>query len=74
MQVAIEQALTILAWFENNSKDDVPPEHLWEDPEGLELWWERVRDRRERGVTGRPDDDSTDEDLAENELARAFKE
>lgn len=66
----------ILSWFENYTKEDLPPEHIWEDADGLDEWWDRVKERRERGMSapsGAPSGDA-DEELAENELARAFKE
>lgn len=65
----------LLAWFENHPKEDIPPEHIWEDADGLDEWWERVKDRRERGVSA-PSSSSDDDgdELAENELARVFKE
>lgn len=61
----------ILGWFENRASDEIPAENLWEDPKGLERWWERIKDRKDysKGRT-----DFKDEDLAENELARQFKE
>lgn len=67
----------ILAWFENHVKEDLPPEHIWEDPEGLEEWWELVKDRKERHMSGGPSSGGSDESSSEmesNELARAFKE
>lgn len=81
LQVAIEQALTIIGWHENLSTDEVPPEYLWEDSEGLELWWADVKARREdnmpmpnRGSSRSDDDDEhPDSGMAENDLARAFK-
>ena len=82
MQVAIEHALQILNWHENLSKEDVPPEYLWEDARGLEQWWDDVRARQEDGVatkrgrsSSRDDDDPTDSDeMVENDLARYLKQ
>jgi hypothetical protein len=48
--VAIEQALTVLSWYENLPKADVPPEYLWEDVEGLEQWWASVEEKRSDGL------------------------
>lgn len=67
----------ILAWFENHVKEDLPPEHIWEDPEGLEEWWDLVKDRKERQMSGGARSGGGDESSSEmesNELARAFKE
>ena len=79
--MAIEHALNVLTWYENLQKDEVPPEHLWEDTEGLEQWWQRVEDKRS---DGRPetassnrsadaDDEHQDPGMAENDLARFLK-
>lgn len=73
--MAIEQALTILSWHENVTKDEVPPEYLWEDSEGLEMWWASVKDKRE--LPYRSSSSGSDErpsELEENELARAFRD
>jgi hypothetical protein len=81
LQVAIEQGLTVLGWYENLPKDDVPAEHLWEDAEGLDLWWKAVEARRNDGFPP-PDrgSDSSDDPgadpkpgTAENDLARYLK-
>lgn len=67
----------ILAWFENHTKEDLPPDHIWEDPEGLEEWWDRVKERKESQSSGRSAPSSSDsgsEEHESNELARAFKE
>ena len=85
LQVAIEHALSILNWYENLPKDEVPPEHLWEDPEGLELWWKDVEAQRQddaptrRGRGDRTDsDDDGDADrgpeMVENDYARYLKQ
>lgn len=79
--MAIEQGLTILGWYEGLQKDEVPPECLWEDAEGLEQWWNDVEARREDGVStnrGRgSSSDSDDEDpgreMVENDYARYLK-
>lgn len=82
--MAIEHALNVLGWHENLQKEEVPPEHLWEDSEGLEQWWEWVADKRSDGrpdvaPTNRsgksPSDDDGDQDpgMAENDLARFLK-
>lgn len=68
----------VLSWFENHTSEDTPPEHIWEDPDGLEEWWKRVRERkmdeigggRRRSSSGDDDDDG----FVGNELANAFKE
>jgi len=79
--VAIEHGLQVLSWFENLQKDEVPPEHLWEDAEGLEQWWADVEAKREDGVetkrgSGAASSES-DEDpgrqMVENDYARFLK-
>ncbi len=85
LQVAIEHALTILTWYENLQKDEVPPEHLWEDVEGLEQWWKDVEAKREdgaptsRGQRGQSGDDGDSDgrhepEMVENDYARFFKQ
>jgi len=68
--VAIEHTLTILNWYENLPKKDVPPEHLWADAEGLEQWWKAIEERTGDGSsTG----DDYEPPMEQNDLARAFK-
>lgn len=69
----------ILSWYENHTSEDVPPEYLWEDAEGLEEWWDRVKERHEiraSGGGGRApgSDDNSGDEFEGNELARALKE
>lgn len=82
--MAIEHALNVLTWYENLQKEDVPPEYLWDDAEGLEQWWQMVEERRKDGQpTDRgdrserssesPDDDDQDPGMAENDYARFYK-
>lgn len=57
----------------------MPPEYLWEDSEGLELWWASVEDKRKDGSTGRGSETTveTDDDqgpgMAENDIAQFLK-
>lgn len=60
-------------------KDEVPPEYLWEDSQGLEQWWASVEDKRNDGVSttrGRTDSGDEDQDggMAENDYARFLKQ
>lgn len=83
--MAIEHGLNIMSWHENLSKADLPPEHLWADPEGLDQWWKYIEEKRSDGRSdssesnrlNRGDDDEADEHpdggMAENELARFLK-
>ena len=77
--MAIEQALTILSWMEHLTKDERPPEYLWEDPEGLNEWWARVEGRREAryssagGAGTEGGDADQGQDMAENEIAKQLK-
>lgn len=82
--MAIEHALTILSWHENLPSKEVPPEHLWEDPEGLEQWWKHVDAMRDDGVetqrgrgSSNDSDDGDDRDpgpqMVENDHARFLK-
>lgn len=74
LQVAIEQGLTILNWYENLPKNEVPPEHLWEDAEGLDLWWKAVEAKRADGTSsGVVADDSDDSEMTDNDMGREFR-
>ena len=72
LQVAIEQALTILNWYENLPKKEVPPEHLWEDAEGLDLWWKIVEAKR-GDETASGYSDAEESDMTDNDMAREFR-
>lgn len=70
----------MISWYENLPEDEVPPEYLWEDPKGLEMWWKTVEDKREDGqpsVSGRNSGSDSDDDdgpgMAENDYARYLK-
>ncbi len=80
--------MTILSWFENCTKEEIPPEYMWEDSDGLEQWWAAVKEKRESGFANphekRDDSDVEWEDsetpkrdqgpeTAENDLARILK-
>lgn len=85
LQVAIDQGLMILNWRENLTSEEVPPEHIWEDSEGLDEWWKQVDAKRRDGMpmtTARRGSDDDDEDsddrpesmgMAQNELAKALR-
>ena len=69
MQTAIDLGLLVLNWMQNLPREEMPPEYLWDDVEGLEQWWEQVQYRREVASPG----DGPEPDLVENELARELK-
>lgn len=79
--MAIDQALSILNWHENLPEDEVPPEHIWEDTEGLEQWWADVKAKREdgapinrgRGPSSSDGDDDPGREMVENDYARYLK-
>lgn len=58
----------MLSWWENHTKEEIPPEHIWEDNEALKEWWDRIREKR-----GLPAGDEESEEMVENELAREFR-
>lgn len=70
--MAIEHGLSIIGWFENNTQSDIPPEHLWDDAEGLDKWWQRVAARREESMSG--GEYVPEDDMASNDLADLFKQ
>lgn len=47
MQVAIDQALTVLNWQENLPSKEMPPEWMWEDSAGISDWFKSLRDSRD---------------------------
>lgn len=73
-----------MSWHEHLSKDEIPPEYLWEDAQGLEAWWLTVEDRRKDGLPAPDRDTSGDEaaddsstggsGMAHNDLARRLKQ
>lgn len=63
-----------MTWYENLPSDEVPPEYLWEDSAGLEMWWKTVEDKREDGVSTSSRDDDGPGDMAENDYARYLKQ
>lgn len=68
--------MVILSWFENRPSEEIPNENLWEDPKGLEEWWDRIKRRKEysQGRESRFDPEQIDEEVVENDLVRQFKE
>jgi len=71
--------MVILSWFENRPSDEIPNENLWEDPKGLEEWWDRIKARKEYGNSsgsGHSHDSGgkKDDEVVENELAAQFKQ
>lgn len=69
---AINQAFTILSWYENYTEKEVPPTYMWEDGEELERWFNRVND--DRGYVQQGDDVPDPEDMMGNDYARAFRD
>jgi len=68
--------MTILSWHEHLIKEEIPPEHLWDDSQGLDMWWEYIRDKREDNIPiprSGDDEDERDGRVAENDIAKAFK-
>lgn len=74
--------MKVLSWYENLPKDEVPPEHIWEDSQGLDEWWETVEAKRNDGTATGSRYDSTSDDseggadkpgMAQNDLARSLK-
>ena len=72
--MAIEQGLTILSWYENLPKKEVPPERIWADSKGLDEWWERIRGSRDNPSTTATGEQVDDPELVGNDLARAYKD
>ena len=77
--MAINQALNVLSWYENLPSEERPPEYLWADDKGLEMWWQTVEDKRNdgvqtnRGLSDHAHDDQTPT-MTENDHARFLKQ
>ena len=66
-------------WYENLPKSEIPPEYLWEDVDGLEMWWNTVNERRDEKYSGgnyrqSGGGDEPEQEMADNDLARFLKE
>jgi hypothetical protein len=59
---AIEHATTVLVWYENLPKEDMPPEWMWHLPKQLDLHFKMVDEKRSGG--------SSDSDDEPNVVAR----
>lgn len=70
--VALSSALTVLSWYENLPKDEVPPRWIWWSGELLEQWFEDVTERRNKRTKGKRDDE--DVPLMSNALAGNIKQ
>lgn len=70
--------MLLLNWLENLQREDQPPEYLWADDKGLELWFAAVREKQESGLPTRGTTDHAHTDQApamvENDHARALRE
>lgn len=68
---AVEHAFKILDWYENMTKDEVPPRWMWTVDHELDLWFEEVERQREEKYGGRSEDESAG--MMSNELAEQLK-
>jgi hypothetical protein len=50
---AVNEALMVLAWFENLPKEEIPPRHIWWSVDMLDQWFEDVGKRRKRQASGK---------------------
>lgn len=68
--------MVILSWFENRPPDEIPPENLWEDPKGIEEFWDKVKTRKEYSKGREPgfDPKQIDEEVVSNDLASMLKQ
>lgn len=75
LQVAIEHGMSVLNWYENLPKNEVPPRYLWADVDGLELWWKKIEERRSDGLPSMADsdDDKGTDSGTDNDLTRALR-
>ena len=59
----------ILDWYENLSKDEIPPEWMWTLDHELDLWFENVEAEREKKYGGNSGEDDLPGGMMRNELA-----
>lgn len=76
---AINHGLSILNWYENYVEDEIPPEPIWDDAEGVSQWFKVIKKRHEDkfkfpGSGGDDDDEGTDNSMMGNDLADYFRE
>lgn len=65
----------MLSWYEVYAEKEVPPENIWEDSEGLDLWWKDVEERR-NSTDDEPDEPSPGYEstpMLSNDLARELR-
>ena len=68
----IEHANTVLDWYENFTKDEMPPQWMWHLDHELEEWFKEVtRLRDEKYGTSSRSDDREQVPMMENEFASA---
>lgn len=66
----------MLSWYEAYAEEEVPPENIWEDSEGLDLWWKEV-DRKRKEKAEDPESQSSGDDdpkMISNDLARELRD
>jgi hypothetical protein len=66
-------ALTVIGWRESLDSHELPPRRIWQDPEELKAWFDRVKSDRRREMRGESTDRSREiDDPVQNEAARSL--
>ncbi len=69
---AVNDALTVLSWFENLPEDEQPPRQFWWSDELLNKWFTNVREKRDAGsARNKPHssyDDAEDVPMSDNAM------
>ena len=68
---AVNEALTVLSWFENLPDEEQPPRHLWWSEELVSEWLQNVKEKRKEGRGGSRKssyEQADDVPMQENEL------
>jgi len=77
--VAVNQALTVISWFENLPKEEQPPRAIWHSAELVDSWFRDVEKKRSEkyGSSGKRKTSYEEADsvpMSTNELADQYRQ
>ncbi len=50
---ALNEALTVLSWYENLPEDEQPPRHIWWSDDLVADWFRNVKEERNKKSSGK---------------------